>query len=240
MNIKKFLEKVAEEDRESLINDKDIEFLASIGVDYNKKREQAKKQPEANHYLSAPSFNRRAIIVSIACFLVAVFAVLTILYFTVKPGSGKPPIGYLEDNFLEEPSDLNELNKDLQLFSLVVDENEYTYDIQKTYDSVSNHHLFYTVKFASKKGQSKKFSIDIVVNGNFDYDSFEYTSELKESQVSGYTLKYTESVLPMFMKVNCKGEIQIGEQYIYITNYEETAIGQSTLVETLESLISFK
>ena len=42
MKIKKFLEKAAEEDRESLINDRDIEFLASIGVDYNKKREAAK------------------------------------------------------------------------------------------------------------------------------------------------------------------------------------------------------
>ena len=236
MKIKKFLEKAAEEDREALISDKDVEYLASIGVDYNKKREADKKQPDANYYRTAPSINRRAFIISVACFLVAVFAVLTIVYFTAKP---KNP-GYMDDEYIEVNSDLYELNKDLQLFSLTVKEEEYDLLIKKTYGSVSGDNLFYSLRFNSKIGLQKNFTIEIVVSNKYEHDALEYTSEIKKAQISSYTLKYSESLMPMFMKVKCKGEMQIGKQCIYITNYEETALGQSTFVATLESIISFK
>ena len=249
MKIKKFLEKVAEEDRESLIDDKDIEFLASIGVDYNKKREAAKREPDSSYYRTAKSVNYRVLFAGIACFLVvAITAVSLSLYFSLKksplnPSPVEPPIHYFDDNFVETDSNLQELNADLQLFSLNVDESMYSVGIKRTYDSLSGDDLFFTLEFVSKQGLSKKFIFDIVVNKNYEHDALTYTDELKEEQFADYILKYSENDQPTsgpFIIVSCKGEIQIGEQWIYITKYEERATGKSTFIETLQSLVSFK
>ena len=245
MKIKKFLEKVAEEDRESLINDKDIEFLASIGVDYNKKREEAKKQPDSSYYRTAKSVNYKALFASIACFLVvAITAVSLSLYFSLKPSPVESPIKYFDDNFVEVDSNLQELNGDLELFLLTVDENAYRVGIKRTYDSLSGDDLFFTLEFAANQGLSKQFIVDIVVNKYYEHKELNYLDEPQEEEFSGYTLKYLENSRPKagtpFINVECIGEMQIGEQWIYITKYNETAMGQSTFVNTLESLISFK
>ena len=245
MKIKKFLEKVAEEDRESLINDKDIEFLASIGVDYNKKREEAKKQPDSSYYRTAKSVNYKALFASIACFLiVAITAVSLSLYFSLKPSPIDQPIKYFDDNFVEVDSNLQELNGDLQLFVLAVDTVEYDVSVRKTYDSLSGDDLFFTLEVSANNGLSKKFALDIVVNKHYTHKELNYLAELKETQISDFTLKYYEISQAMmgspFVNVECKGEIQIGEQWMYVVNYKETALGQSTFIDTLQSLISFK
>ena len=243
MKIKKFLKKVAEEDRESLINDKDIEFLASIGVDYNKKKVAIEKEPPASYYLTASAFNYRVLLICVACFLVVALAVSTILYFSLKPASVQPPIHYFEDNFEEVDSDLDELNADLVLFSLVINENDYDFIIKKTYDSLSGDNLFYSLSFNQTNGFNKSFELDIVVNSLYEHEQYEYSREPAEAQISEYTIKYDEDIKPMsgtpFVTVTGQGEIQIGEQWIFIENYEETALGQSTFIETLQSIISF-
>ena len=240
MKIKKFLEKVAEEDRESLINDKDVEFLASIGVDYNKKREAAKKEPDSSYYRTADAINYKALLASIACFLiVAITAISLSLYFSLKPD----PVGqYFEDNFIEEISDLQHLNEDLELFTLNVDFDEYDVNIKRTYDSLSGDNLFYSLDFKAKNGLIKNFKLKVIVNKFYEYEGLSYTDELKENSFSDYTLKYYESVEPMaepLVSVNCMGEIQVGEQWIYVPRYEELAIGQSTFIDTLQALIQF-
>lgn len=243
MKIKKFLEKVAEEDRESQINEKDIQFLASIGVDYNKKREADSRQPHSSYYLHASAFNQKAFLIGITGFIVALFAIFLILFYTLKPAPFEPPIEYFEDNFLEVDSNITELNGDLKLFSVIVDESQYKCETKKVYDSVSGDTLYYSLSFAANQGM-KTFKLDIVVNSNYDYDKLSYTEELKETQISDYSLKYTEDSMsipntPLFIRVYCQGEMQIGEQWVYITKYEETAIGQGTLINTLQSIISF-
>ena len=245
MKIKKFLEKAAEEDRESLINDRDIEFLASIGVDYNKKREAAKKEPDSSYYLTAGTLNNKALLAGIACFLVvAITAVALSLYFSLRSPSVVPPVHYFEDNFVEVDSNLQELNDDLELFTLTVDMGEYDVNIRKTYDSLSGDDIFFTLEFTSNQGLSKKFRFDLVVNKFYSYTELIYSGELKEAQFSDYTIKYTERVNTVsdatLIKVECLGEMQIGDQWIYITKYNETYIEQSTFIETLQSLISFK
>ena len=245
MKIKKFLEKAAEEDRESLINDKDIEFLASIGVDYNKKKEAAKKEPDSSYYLTAKSVNYKALFAGIACFLiVAITAVSLSIYFSLRTPPVESPIHYFEDNFVEVDSNLQELNADLLLFELTVDTDEYDVSLRKTYDSVSGDNLFFTLEFTSQQGLSKKFRFVIIVNKYYEHEELTYIEELKETQISDFTLKYYEISRPMsgtpFVNVDCMGEIQIGEQWIYITKYEERAIGQSTFIDTLQSLISIK
>lgn len=246
MKIKKFLEKAAEEDRESLINDKDIEFLASIGVDYNKKREMAKKEPDSSYYLTARSVNYKALFAGIACFLiVAITAVALSLYFSLKTPSVEPPIHYFEDNLVKVDSDLQELNADLKLFSIIIDPDKYDVDIKKTYDSVSGDNLFFTLEFnVEEQLTSKNFTVDIVVNKFYTHKELAYIEdEIQRYQFSDYTLKYTENVQPTsgpFVNVSCKGEMQIGEQWIYITNYSEKAWGQSTFIDTMQSLISIK
>ena len=244
MKIKKFLEKVAEEDRESLINDRDIEFLASVGVDYNKKREAAKNEPDSSYYLTAKSVNYKALFTGIALFLVvAITAISLSLYFSLRPAPIESPIQYFDDNFVEVDSSLQELNDDLQLFTLTVDSDEYDLSIKKTYDSVSGDNLYYSLDFVAKKGLSKKFKLKVVVNKSYEHEGLVYTDELKETPIVDYTLKYTEISQPMsgpLVAVNGMGEIQIGEQWIYIVRYEEMAMGKSTFVETLQSLIQFK
>ena len=244
MKIKKFLEKTAEEDRESLINDRDIEFLASIGVDYNKKREAAKKEPDSSYYRTAKSVNYRTLFAGIACFLIVAITIVSLsLYFSLKSPAVDSPVHYFEDNFVEVDSNLQELNDDLQLFTVTIGD-EYNFHIKRTYDSVSGDDLFFTLEFNSKKGLSKKFTVDIVVNKFYEHEELTYIDDLKETQVSGYTLKYYENSQPMtgmpFVNVDGKGEIQIGEQWVYVINYEERAMGQSTFIETLQSLIVFK
>lgn len=242
MKIKKFLKKVAEEDRESLINEKDIEFLSSIGVDYNKKQVAAQNEPPASYYLTANAFNYKALLISVACFLVVALTLSLILYFSLKPSSIKPPIHYFESNFVKVDSNLEELNSNLDLFKLVVNDNDYDLKIEKTYDSLSGDNLFYSLSFNQRNAQIKLFKLEIVVNSLYEHEQIKY-DEPVEAQIAEYTIKYTEDVKSMsgtpFKKVICQGEMQIGEQWIYIENYEETALEQSTFIETLQSIISF-
>ena len=240
MDIKKFLEKAAEEDREAQVTDRDIEFLASIGVDYEKKREAAKNAPDSSYYLTKNTFNQRAFLISMACFVVAVIAVAMILYFCLKP---KSPLQYFADNFVDVESDIQELNGDLQLFSIIADNDAYVVEINKTYDSVSGDNLFYSLSFISKRGVGLKLKLDIVVNSLFEHDEIPYLGELKEAQLSGYPVKYTEKSMAVsgtpFYSVSCKGEIQIGKQWIYITDYEETSLVQNPFLTTMQTIISF-
>ena len=243
MKIKKFLEKAAEEDRESLINDGDIEFLASIGVDYNKKKAAAAKEPDASYYLTARAFNQKALMIGIACFLVAVIAVSIILYYYLKPAHVAPPLQYFEDNFVEVDSNLQELNTDLKLLSITVDEAEYELEVKRTYDSLSGDDLYFTLELYAKGGISKKFRLEVVVNSLYKHDDLVYSKEPVVEQFSEYTIKYEVISNPMigspFITVKSRGEMQIGEQYIYITKYDEIALGQSTFIETLQSIINF-
>ena len=241
MKIKKFLEKVAEEDRESLINDRDIEFLASIGVDYNKKREAAQNEPTSSYYRTATAFNYRALLISLACFAVAAITVALILYFYFKPA---PPLHYFEDNFVEVESDLMELNEDLNLFSLTLDDSEYKCIIKKTYDDVSGDDLFFTLDFTAKQGFNKIFTIEVVVNNKYEHEALTYRKEPVETYISNYKIKYEENILSIpsspFITAKCIGEMKIGNQWIYIVNFDEMAEGQSTFIDTLESIIQFK
>ena len=236
MKIKKFLEKVAEDDRESLIDDKDIEFLASIGVDYNKKREEDKKKPQASYYLTAPAFNYKTFLISASCFLLAAIVVLMIVWYFLKPF--EPPVGYLEGTEVE-PSSLQTLNSDLDLFTLIVDEGEYEITINRAYDKSSGKSQYYNLIFT---GLMKSFSLDIVVDSQYKYDKEPYAGTLKQAEISDYMLNYIETSSKMpdfpFYEISCQGEIQIGEQWIYITKYNETNL-QNTLVDTLQSIINF-
>lgn len=242
MKIKKFLKKVAEEDRESLINDKDVGFLASIGVDYNKKKVATQNEPTASYYLTASAFNYRTVLICLVCFIVAAITVSIILYNYFNPALVDPPIHYFESNFEEVDSDLNELNADLELFSLAVDEDDYDLKIKKTYDSLSGDSLYYTLIFSQLNTLMKSFKFEIVVNSFYKHKQLIYDEHI-ETKIAEYTVKYTETYRPMsdtpFNTVICQGEIQIGKQWIYIKNYEEMTLGQSTFIETLQSIINF-
>lgn len=242
MKIKKFLKKVAEEDRESIIDEKDIEFLSSIGVDYNKKKIASQNEPKASYYLTAGAPNYRVISICLACFIVAAITVAIILYNYFKPALVEPPIQYFESNFIKVDSDLDELNADLKLFSLAVDENDYDLKIKKTYDSLSGDNLYYTLVFSQSSPFIKSFKLEIVVNSLYKHKQLIY-DDYSETKIAEYTVKYTETFESMldtpFSTVTCKGEMQIGEQCIYIVTYEEMVRGQSTFIETLKSIISF-
>ena len=133
----------------------------------------------------------------------------------------------------------------MKLFSLILNDDEYNVDIKKTYDSLSGDSLFYKIDVFSKIGLNKEFKLDIVVNNKYEHDVLQYLKEpvITQFSDSSYNIKYTESIMIIaapLITAQCKGEMKIGNQWIYITSYEETALERSTFIDTLESIIQFK
>lgn len=233
MNFKKRFDKRIEEDKKSMLTESDRAFLATL-------QDMVVEQPHGE-VLAKPFNNKKPLIISVACCMVAAITVFLILYFTLF--SKHQGTFYLTDNFVEVKSDVIELNSDLILFSFEADEN-YSVDISKVYDSVSNDTLYY--KLAVTNELSLQIQLDIVVNKNYIHSDMGYWTETSDVTISDYKLSYLQTVTPMpiggmpFNLVRCMGEMQIGKQWIYIINYEEMSLTEGTFIETLQSIIHFK
>lgn len=231
MNFKKRFDKRIEEDKKSMLTESDRAFLATL-------QDMVVERPQGE-VLAKPFNYKKPLIISVACFMVAALTVFLILWFALpaKP-NGKV---YFEDNFVEVRSDVTELNSDLILFSFEADEN-YSVDISKVYDSVSNDTLYYKLKMSDD--YSVNIRLEIVVNKNYIHSDMAYWAETTEDAISGYTIKYAQTITPLagmpFNTVNCMGEMQIGNQWIYIMSYEEMSLTEGTFIETLQSMIHFK
>lgn len=234
MNFKKRFENRIEQDKKSMVTESDRAYLSTL-------QNMVAERPEGE--VIAKSFNRKPLIISVACFLVAALTVTLILYYTLysKPKN----IFYLTENYVLVDSDIDELNADLTLFTLEVDTAKYSFKVIRTYDSVSGDTLFYRLDIISQD-ISLKTQIEIVVNENFIHDDMHYSEETVEGSISGYTINYTQSLSSTSVSgitlniVDCMGEMQIGTQWIYIQDYRELSFAEGTFVETLQSIIHFK
>lgn len=233
MNFKKRFEKRIEEDKKSMLTESDRAFLATL-------QDMVVERPQGE-VLAKPFNYKKPLIISVACFMVAALTVFLILWFAL-PSKPKGKV-YFEDNFVEVRSDVTELNSDLILCSFEADEN-YSLEIFKIYDSVSNDTLYYKLKMSDDYGINIK--LEIVVNKNYNHPAIIYGAETSGITISDYTLVYLQTVTPMpiggvsFNSVNCMGEMQIGNQWIYIMSYEEMSLTEGTFIETLQSMIHFK
>lgn len=238
MSFRKRFDKLIEEDKKSRITEKDRAFLASL--------ESMIVEPPQGE-VKVKTFNYRAVLICVACALVAALTILLIFYYTLKPNSFDPPIEYFEDYFETVESDEIELNGDLILFTFEVDKSRYIVEINRTYDSLSGDTLYYTLFITNATPDftlSAKY--EIVVNENYTHTDINYRREIIETEISGYSIKYTqditsENVFGMTVNtVECIGEIQVGTEWIYITKYQETSLTEGTFLETLQSMIHFK
>lgn len=238
MSFKKRFDKLIEEDKKSRITEKDRAFLASL-------ESMIVEAPQGE--VKVKTFNYRAVLISVACALVAALTVLLILYYTFKPNTIDPTIEYFEDNFVTVASDESELNGDLILFTFEADSSRYIVEINRTFDSLSGDTLYYTLFITNATPDFTLSAIfKIVVNKNYTHDGQDYRREIIETKISGYEIKYTqditsENVFGMTVNtVECTGEMQIGVQWVYITQYQETSLTEGTFLETLQSMIHFK
>lgn len=260
MNFRKRFDKRIEEDKRSMLTDGDMEFLNSL---QNMVAERSEDTREGN--VKVKTFNYKVLLMVVAAVLALTFAVLIILYYTLDSGNlnpvepspeingstdpanpTDPPFEYYSDNFVKAMSDTEELNGDLILFKFRTDESKYSVDIEKTYDSVSGDTLFYTLKISNTTPDIPLLAtLEIVVNKNFNYDAIWYNNELIEATLSGYSIKYTQDITSTSVdnvtinRVECRGQMQIGDQFLYVIQYQETSLTEGTFLETLQSMLIF-
>lgn len=233
MNFKKRFNKRIEEDKRSMLTESDMAYLATL-------QSMVVERPEGE-VIAKPLNYKKPLLISVACFLAVALALSLVLYFTLTKQKG---IFYQDDNFREVVSSVEMLNSDLLDFSLVVDENKYSADVQKVYDSVSGDTIYY--KLTLNDGQRLSVQFEIVVNKNYTHSEMLYGWELFESAVSGNRLIYTQNITSSSVAgiavntVVCTGEIKIGNQWVYIIGYQEISLGEGTFVDFMQSIIQIK
>lgn len=240
MSFKKRFDKRIEEDKKSRITESDRAFLASL-------ESYVVEPPEGE--VRVKTFNYKALLYSVACAIVAALTVFIIVYFTVKPGNAPvTPPDYFFDESDPVVSDLSELNGDLILFAFEADTNKYKTVVEKVYDSVSNDTLYYVLTVTNAIPDFELSArIVIVVNENYTFAPGDYNRETVEDTIFGYTIKYTQMLTTIatmdtikVYEAKCKGEMQIGTQWVYITQYQETTVDENTFLNTLKSFIHIK
>lgn len=233
MNFKKRFEKRIEEDKKSMLTESDRAFLATL-------QDMVLERPQGE-VLAKPDY-KKPLIISVACFMVAALTVFLILHFTLLSKQNGTPM-YFTDNFVEVESDMDELNSKLDLFTVEADEDKYSVDVFRTYDSVSGDIIYYRVIISDENGLNIR--LHIVVNKNYAHPEMDYSAETSSITISDYTLVYLQTVTPTtvagtpFNTVNCMGEMQVGKQWIYILSYKEMSLTEGTFIETLQSIIHF-
>lgn len=230
MKTKKKLQQIAEKDKQSLINEKDIALFDSYGVSFG----------EAPPPAEAKNFNLKAFIISLSCFAVAAVAVFLIVFYSLQSrGNG---FKYSDTNIKSVDSDLAELNGDLKNFKILMDENGYNLNVKKFYDSVSSDTLYYELS-AEAVDMPIDYYFRIIVNEHFIYNDFKFNSDVvTEATLSNYPIRYSTDIKPSEIdesvnKVNCAAEWKIGKQTVYVMNYKELSLGEGMFLENLQSVI---
>ena len=234
MNFKKRFEKRIEEDKKSMCTENDMAFLATL-------QEMVVECPDGEVVAKRIDY-KKPLMIAVACFLTVVLALTLVLYFTLSP---KPAddIFYLTDDLDSVESDVAELNSDLKLFYFEADESKYNVDVAK-YCSDNDDTLYYKLYISAIQELSFNAEIDIVVKKNAIHDEINYKKEKLKSKISSYTLIYTHNItttaIPGINAVDCKGEMKIGSQCVYILKYRELSMGEGAFLENIQSMIHIK
>lgn len=230
MKTKKKLQQIAEKDKQSLINEKDIALFDSYGVSFG----------ETSPPAEAKNFNLKAFIISLSCFAVAAVAVFLIVFYSLQSrGNG---FKYSDTNIKSIDSNLAELNGDLKNFQILIDENDYNLNVKKFYDSVSSDTLYYGLN-AEAVDLTIDYDIFIIVNEHYNYKDFKFNSDVvTEAKLSNYPIRYSTDIKLAEMdenvrEVNCAAEWKIGKQTVYVMNYKELSLGEGMFLENLQSVI---
>ena len=210
MNVKRYLKKQARKDQQAIIEADDGKTLRVLGIDYS-----APKQK-----------NRRIMGWLLGAASVAVSSILIVCIVIFYP-TQQPQTIYWDMNFESRESTLSEMNSELHDFTFEIDESRYWPQIARTYDSVSNDLLYYTISLNSYDSLVK-MDIVAVCNPKFEYKDFEYSKAPTLKALPLYDVLYDFQTKPDPQfgvdLLSCNAEIDGKQDIVYVKQYEELLV----------------
>ncbi len=223
MNVKKYLKKQAEQDKQEIRDSDNGERLRAL---QELVTEKPKKRPALRVWLPAALSAVASIVVMITCLVV---------YYTKDDEAH-----YLDTNLIFTVSSLEELNQDLDEFEIQFNP-AYSYNVKKTSDKVSGDVLYY---FTQIQIPDSFIALDFVTvcNPNYEYKHFELSGKTTTAQLANYTVTYSSFIEtdPQFdfetLKANA--EIHKGKESVYVTQYTEILFTpEGSFLEVLQSIV---
>ena len=208
MNVKRYLKKQARKDQQAIIDADDGKTLRALGINYH-----APKQK-----------NRRLMGWLLGAASVAVSSILIVCIVMFYPNQQSQTI-YWDANLESRESTLSEMNSELHDFTFEIDESRYLPQITRTYDSVSNDPLYYTVSLNSYDSLVKMQLIS-VCNPKFEYKNFEFLQTPTSKSLPLYNILYEFETRPKFGLdlLSCTAEIDGEQDIVYVKQYEELLV----------------
>lgn len=226
MNVKKFLKDTAKQDREALSTDSDEIFLDDLK---NKVEENSvkRKNSHARFWVSG-------LIGAMAMILV----VVSVLVF--YPHSDNE-IKYLEKDFEQVASNLEEVENSLRDFTLTIDSSEYSCVTVKVIDTVSGDTIYYILKIQSFD-LLKNIEMVIVTNENYHYNAAFDAGEFISLENSSYSfIYYTDKSIDEEFGLEvliAQAELHKANEYIYVLDYSELLLDPvGSFIETIQGMI---
>ena len=228
MKVKKFLKKRAQEDIESVQTDTDQEILQRL------KNSVAEEKLPARRNLkwlwTIPSG-------AVAC------AVAAVMIVELVPFSGSDLGGarYDEMNFEHTDSDLFELSNALTNLTLHFTENQ-AVSVVKTSDSISGDAIYYALTVDESSMEAVySMRLLIVVNENYDYDSFEMEGTFVTETYSDYSITYRQQITndAGVNLVQCRAQIDSAKYEMYVLDYREYSFDNGTFLTVINNILDF-
>lgn len=208
MNVKRYLKKQARKDQQAIMDADDGKALRALGIDYHAHKQKNRMLPSILGMAGA-----------------AVSIVLIVCIIAFYPFQSK--VEYIDANLESRESTLSEMNSELHDFTFEIDESVYWPQITRTYDSVSNDPLYYTVSLNSYDSLVDMQLIS-VCNPKFEYKNFEFSQTPSTKSLDQYDILYDFRTKPGahfgFELLSGIAEIDGEQDIVYVKQYEELLV----------------
>lgn len=210
MNVKRYLKKQARKDQQAIIEADDGRTLRALGIDYPAPKQ--KKRRIMGWLLGAAS-------VAVSCILI----VCIVMFYPTQQSQTI----YWDANLESRESTLSEMNSELHDFTFEIDESIYLPQIARTYDSVSDDPLYYTISLNSYDSLVT-MELVAVCNPKFKYKDFNFSRTPTSQSLPLYDILYVfeTSPKPQFGLdlLSCTAEIDGKQDIVYVRQYEELLV----------------
>lgn len=225
MNIKRYLKKQAEQDKQKILDSDNGEFLHTL---------QNQVEPTRSKMRSPLRIWIPASLSAITC---VVLAICIAVYYPFETS----PIEYLDINLINEVSTIEDFNKDVKEIDLQIDSTVYSYSVTKAWDSISGDVLYYYVTI-NNPDAFVQMEIVTVCNPHYTYKDLKTPHNPTIVQLPNYKVSY-ETSTTMHAEfgleiLHATAEIHKGKESIYITNYSELLLSpDDSFLEILQSIV---
>lgn len=166
----------------------------------SKRKEENYKEISEKYFPKKEKVSKRKYIIILSSFSSVIVAAVLLFVFVVFPKNDNKII-YYEGNELSTESDYEELSSYFYSFNLKI-KSDYTNEIRRYYDSLSNDTLFFKIDY--NDGNVKSI-IDFVVNQNYkiDISNLEYSIKYHDINVMyNYQCKMSNLNVNAFFEKN--------------------------------------